>query len=101
MYINWSVHHNGSYWQGYQDYKIVPELFKHSFRIWCDSLCIQDGVGGQGIEEDVNLVFIEIKPQRKRKDMNIHKTDNIHTGIKTKDSENIPNWGVLLMSSSA
>jgi len=48
-------------------------------------------LGGRGIEEDVNLVFIEIKPQRKRKDMNIHRTDNIHTRIKTKDSENIPN----------
>ena len=65
VYINWSVHHNGSYWQSYQDYKIVPELFKHLFRIWCDLLWIQVGVG-VGIEEGANPVFIEIKPHRKR-----------------------------------
>lgn len=37
---------------------------------------------GRKIEEDANSVFIEIKFQRKRKNMNINRTDNIHIGRK-------------------
>lgn len=65
MYINWSVHHNGSYWQGYQDYKIVPGCLNIHSEF--DVICYMYTSWSWEIEEDVNLVFIEIKPQKEEK----------------------------------
>lgn len=83
MCRNWSVSHNDNYWQSNQGCKIVSDLFfKYSFRIRCGLLYIQVWGAGCEIEEDANSVFIEIKFQRKRKNMNINRTDNIHIGRK-------------------